>query len=258
MGVGLWKGKQNWPEQVHWMKVVTEMKIFGFTICSTYQQTLKQTWERVVKGFQRVLFSWQSRQLETLAQRVEVTKTFALSKLYYVAQVLPLPNKYRKQIDSSLSKFIFRGRHERLQLDELQNSYEQGGLGLPNIAVKADSLLLKQMCRMMNLPDEKSFRLLGYWLGEFLRDTGLGENFLELADLGPVSHTMSGTFPQQSCATGPHCSPMNLYSPLSWWQHSQLCGGVTRGGGLGCGSVKAGSSGGSAVEFGRQQHSGTD
>jgi hypothetical protein len=56
MGVGLWKGKQNWPEQVHWMKVVTEMKIFGFTICSTYQQTLKQTWERVVKGFQRVLF----------------------------------------------------------------------------------------------------------------------------------------------------------------------------------------------------------
>ena len=118
-----------------------------------------------------------------------------MSKLYYVAQVLPLPNKYRKQIDSSLSRFIFRGRHERLQLDELQNSYEQGGLGLPNIAVKADSLLLKQMCRMMNLPDEKSFRLLGYWLGEFLRDTGLGENFPELADLGPVSHIMSGRFP---------------------------------------------------------------
>ena len=35
----------------------------------------------------------------------------------------------------------------------------------------------------------------GYWLGEFLRDTGLGENFPELADLGPVSHTMSGRFP---------------------------------------------------------------
>jgi hypothetical protein len=74
MGVGLWKGKQNRPEQVQWMKVVTEMKFFGFTICSTCQQTLKQTWERVVKGFPRVLFSWQSRQLETLAQRVDVTR----------------------------------------------------------------------------------------------------------------------------------------------------------------------------------------
>ena len=195
MGVGLWKGKQDWPERVKWMKVVTEMKIFGFTICPTYQQTVKHTWDRVVKGFLRVLFAWQSRQLETLSQRVEVTKTFALSKLYYVAQVLPLPDKHRRQIDSSMSKFIFRGRHERLQLDELQNSYENGGLGLPNIAVKADSLMLKQMCRMVNLSDEKSFRLLGYWLGGFLRDTGYGDNFPELADIGPVSHTMSGAFP---------------------------------------------------------------
>ena len=195
MGLGQWKGKQDWPERVKWMKVVTEMKIFGFIICPTYQQTVKKTWERVVRGFDKVLFSWQSRQLETLTQRVEVAKIVALSKLYYVAQVLPLPNKYRKQVDSSLSKFIFRGRHKRLQLYELQNSYEQGGLGLPNIAVKADSLLIKQMCRMVNLSDEKSFRLLGYWLGGFLRDTGYGDNFPELADIGPVSHTMSRAFP---------------------------------------------------------------
>ena len=79
MGVGLWKDKQDWPEQVKYLKVVTEMKIFGFTICPTYQQTIKKTWERVLRGFNQVLFSWQSRQI------------FALSKLYYVAQVLPLP-----------------------------------------------------------------------------------------------------------------------------------------------------------------------
>jgi hypothetical protein len=180
---------------VKYMKVVPEMKIFGFTICPTYQQTLKRTWEKVTSGFENVLFSWQSRQLETLAQRVEVARTFALSKLYYVAQVLPLPVKVTKKINSCLSKFIFRGRHERLQLDELQNSYEQGGLGLPNIAIKADSLLIKQMCRMMNLPGEKSFHLLGYWLGEFLRDTDLDVSFPELAALGPVSHTMSRAYP---------------------------------------------------------------
>ena len=48
---------------------------------------------------------------------------------------------------------------------------------------------------MMNLTDEKSFRLLGYWLGGFLRETGRGENFPELANFGPVSFTMSGAFP---------------------------------------------------------------
>ena len=66
---------------------------------------------------------------------------------------------------------------------------------MPNIAVRADSLLLKQMCRMLNLPGEESFHLLGYWLGGFLRDTGFDENFPELADLGPVSHTMTRSFP---------------------------------------------------------------
>ena len=34
--------------------------------------------------------------------------------------------------------------------------------------VEADSLFIKQMCRMLALSDEKSFHLLGYWLGGFL------------------------------------------------------------------------------------------
>ena len=150
MGIGSWKGKLDWPNEVKWMQVVDEMKIFGFTVCPTYQNTLEKTWARVVQGFEKVLFSWQSRQLETLSQRVEVAKVFALSKLYYVAQVLPLPAKQRKRVESSLSKFIFRGRHKRLK-GEIENSIEQGSLGLPNIAVKADSLLTKQMCRMISL-----------------------------------------------------------------------------------------------------------
>ena len=48
---------------------------------------------------------------------------------------------------------------------------------------------------MLSLPVETSFHLLGYWLGGFLRDTGLGQDYPELADIGPVSLTMSGRFP---------------------------------------------------------------
>ena len=69
------------------------MKIFGFTICSTYQETLEETWNRVREDS----FLLGSRQLETLGQRVQVASTFALSKLYYVAQVLPLPDKHRSR-----------------------------------------------------------------------------------------------------------------------------------------------------------------
>ena len=115
----------------------------------------------MISGFEKVLFSWSSRSLETLSQRVEVAQTFALSKLYYVAQVLPLPTKFRRQIESSLSKFIFKGRHEKLRLSELENSPSQGGLGLPNIGVKSDCLLLKQMCRITGSSKGEQLAILG-------------------------------------------------------------------------------------------------
>ena len=99
--------------------------------------------------------------MDTLSQRVEVAKTFALSKLYYVAQVLLLQRKYRERIEKSLSRFIFKGRHEKLKLSELENTPEKGGLGLPSIGFKADCLQLKQMCRMMSLPEENSYSMLG-------------------------------------------------------------------------------------------------
>merc|ERR1712105_177334 len=85
LGIGTWKDKEDWPQEVNWLKTEKCLKIFGVIICPTYKETLKKTWEKVVIGFEKVLFSWSSRTLVTLGQRVEVAKMFALSKLYYVA-----------------------------------------------------------------------------------------------------------------------------------------------------------------------------
>ena len=58
------------------MKVVTDMKIFGSTICTSYRGTLEETWKKVMSGFRKILFSWQARQLKTLAQREHMGRTF--------------------------------------------------------------------------------------------------------------------------------------------------------------------------------------
>ena len=128
MGLGQWRGKQYWPLQ--WLQTVDVMKVLGFRVGPQDSDTLQQTWAPVFKGFQRSLFSWESRALSTLEQRVNVTQSFCLSKLWYVAQVLPLPPAYSKKIKSALSSFIFRGRQERLKLCELENPELRGGLGL--------------------------------------------------------------------------------------------------------------------------------
>ena len=55
---------------------------------------------------------------------------------------------------------------------------------------------MKQLCsRMLGLPEEDSYHLVGYWMGSFLQDTGLGASFPQLAEVGLVSHIMSKRFP---------------------------------------------------------------
>ena len=191
MGIGRWSEKNDWPQRVNWLKTERKLKIFGFTICQTYQETLKCTWDNVITGFEKVLFSWSTRTLETLNQRVEVAKMFAMSKLYYVSQVLPLSTKMRKRIEKSLSRFIFKGRHERLALSEIENTRGNGGLDLPNIGVKADSLLIKQTARILSRPNETSYKHVGYWVGLWLSEEG----FPRLAEVGPISHRLDKKFP---------------------------------------------------------------
>ena len=188
MGLGQWVGRENWP--LTWIKTVKEMKVLGFVVCPEYAGTLKCSWESVFRGFQRTLYSWESRALSTLQQRVKVAKVFALCKLWYVAQVLPLPQAVVRKIESALSSFIFRGRHERLKLDDIENTEEEGGLGLTCVATKAECLLLRQSLRILARPEENCFRHIGYWLGHFLN-----EPFPSLKEQGPVLGTLQPRFP---------------------------------------------------------------
>ena len=99
MGLGPWKNKLAWP--LPWLRVKDELKIFGFQICSTYKTSLNRCWEECFAGFNKILMSCSSRQLETLVQSVEVLRLFATSKLWYKASALPLPTKFDKKFECS-------------------------------------------------------------------------------------------------------------------------------------------------------------
>ena len=171
MGLGQWRGKEDWPVEVPWLRPVKQTKVLGLIVCPQYSDTVCQTWDMVLRGLQKTLYSWESRALPTLQQRVKVLQTFALSKLWFTAQVLPLPANMVKKFESASSSFLFRGRPERLKLAELQNSKERGGLGLVCVATKAECLLLRQSIRILAQPSSDSFLHLGHWLGFALQDT---------------------------------------------------------------------------------------
>jgi hypothetical protein len=182
--LGSWRERTVAP--LPWLKVVTELRVFGLILTPDYSTTLTRTWAEVYRGFEKTVYSWKNRNFESMRQRVQALETFALSKLWYVGQILPLPHTVAKKIEKTSSTFLFEGKTERLKLLELCLPLERGGLGFSEIRSRADALRLKQLCRML---DQKggAYRHLCFWLAPVLR------NFLpEMMDLSPVYH---GTLP---------------------------------------------------------------
>ena len=116
MGLGSWKNRAVWP--LVWLQPKTELKIFGFQVTPVYKTTLNRCWSECYASFHRTLMSWSSRQLDTLVQRVEVLRLFATSKLWYKASALPLPYKFTKQFEAVMFKFLWRGKLEKLKMDQ--------------------------------------------------------------------------------------------------------------------------------------------
>ena len=176
MGLGTWRQKQNWS--LPWLQVRNELRIFGFQIRQNYKQTVERCWTECYSGFHKILMAWTSRQLDTLVQRVEVLRIFATSKLWYKASALPLPAKFAKQFESAMYRFLWIGKLEKLKLDEVKNPSSAGGLNLPCVISKSDSLFLSQTCRLLVKPESKQYKHIKYWIGlymqEYFPDMALG------------------------------------------------------------------------------------
>lgn len=166
MGLGRWKDKDDWPLQ--WLKTEPSLKVFGIQFTPTTKGTIHESWVKCVQGVRNCIMAWSSRMLPTLNQRIQVIQTFALSKLWYLAQILPIPKKYLLEIEKIVRRFLWLGRLEHLPFEELHGPIREGGLNLVNIGAKCDSLYLKQTLRMLN-SETNSKKHLSYWIGIQMR-----------------------------------------------------------------------------------------
>ena len=166
MGIGEWTGRLVWP--LPWLKVETSLKIFGILIFPTYKQILNENWTSLLEKFRKTLYSWNLRSLDTFKQRVDVLQIFGTSKLWYVCQVLPLPLMFGKKIEALIRSFIWTGKLEKLALDEIKNTREEGGLNVVCVKSKADALFLRQTCRLLASPQFNAFKHVKYWIGMHL------------------------------------------------------------------------------------------
>ena len=97
---------------------------------------------------------------------------FALSRVFYVASILPMSRTIGSKFERLIGKFVwsFSGKVLRVSLAELKLPYERGGLGLTCIHVMSKSLLLTQLLRLLKSDDYKSTCHISFWLGDILGD----------------------------------------------------------------------------------------
>ena len=183
IGFGNWGAKEDWP--LDWVRPVKSEKIFGIFISDSYNEILELNWNYRFNKFSNIVYSWSNRILDTLQQRVEVIRIFGLSRVYYVAAVLPMNHKVVKKFESLMGKYLwnFSGKILRVATDEMKNKKMEGGLNLPCLASMADSLLFSQLCRLIRSGEKKSIEHASYWLGDLLQSLAPDIN------LGPLRST---------------------------------------------------------------------
>ena len=147
IGFGAWHGKEDWP--LAWIEPVKSHKVFGIIIANNYRDILKLNWAHRYQKFSNTIYSWNSRFLDTVFQRVEVLRLFALSRVYYVAAILPIEKSMVKKFECLMGNFIWKhsGKLLRVSLADIKNTKLSGGLDLPCIEKMANALLLSQCLR---------------------------------------------------------------------------------------------------------------
>lgn len=166
LGLGTWAGRTDWP--LPWIQSVTSAKLYGIDISADPKATINLTWERVTAKVEATINMWKPRILPTLLLRRQALEIFALSKVWYFAQILPLPEKYTTRLKAAAGALLWKGRLERLKWDELLNPASQGGIGLVDIQSRAQALLAKQACHRLAGGGNPALHL-QYWIGLTLR-----------------------------------------------------------------------------------------
>ena len=161
MGFGTLKNNNEWP--IPWAQTKQEIKAYGITFKPSIKETVKASWSKCTETVRKCIHTWQSRTINTLSQRTFIAQTYALSKLWYLGQVLPINEKNVLEIERECRRFLWKGRLEHLPWEELVTEREEGGLGFPSIREKCDSLFLRHLHK--SLQDEKSRKIMGYWIG---------------------------------------------------------------------------------------------
>ena len=161
MWLGAWCSRTDQPFGLTW---VSKMEILGVVFG---QATESDNWQPKLKKLENHLNLWKSRSLSLVGKSL-IINTLGISKLLYLATILPVPNWVISEVNNLIWPFLWGCRMETVSRLSCHQPFLRGGLGIVNFKIKADALKLASIISLCSTANSKPFYFIKYFLGHNL------------------------------------------------------------------------------------------
>ena len=110
--------------------VVEEVKILGIYFTRNLKRKEDLNYKEILSKIKRLVGWWKQRDL-TIMGKVQLLKTYVLSKFNYVSSLITVPKSILEEVERISFDFIWRGK-DRIKRKILYQDYEFGGLRMTN------------------------------------------------------------------------------------------------------------------------------
>ena len=140
LAIGGWETTQK----IINMTYQEETRILGFKFTNRSNLTSKEHWCRIISEARATAQEAYYRNLR-LDKRIQFVHEYLLTKIWYSAQIFPIPNDGVRRLNTAISWFLWRGEIFRVPLCTLRRSREAGGWNLINIWAKSAALFIRRI-----------------------------------------------------------------------------------------------------------------
>uniref|UniRef100_A0A1W7R675 Putative tx1-3 aae n=1 Tax=Aedes albopictus TaxID=7160 RepID=A0A1W7R675_AEDAL len=121
-----------------------DVKILGVRFVEDYRKMVDLNYVELIENVNYSLSLQYNRRLN-IVQKVWILNTYILSKLWYVAQLIPPENKHIAQLRKKCGDFIWKGFFYKVERKELYAPIYKGGLSLTCVESKTKALFIKNI-----------------------------------------------------------------------------------------------------------------
>jgi len=156
------------------IKFINTLKILGIEF-NNKGVTINNI-QKVLENIKKSVAIWDGVRLNII-ERVVVSKTFILSKLWYIINFITLSEENIRMIESMIHKFIWSNSMELIKRNTLILPYESGGLNSVCLRAKIETSQIQNYINILNNNERMFYQISSKYLKFELRETNIFKNF---------------------------------------------------------------------------------